>query len=108
MAISRWNDRALLCCRMVLLAAPRPETLLSAFDRLRSSDAFTSSVAQELLETNLPHDITEPIFQIQRRLKDLGGTPAMTLQAQEQAPSLLSSEEESALFAYLRPQENPT
>ena len=108
MAISRWNDRALLCCRMVLLAAPRPETLLSAFDRLRSSDAFTSSVAQELLETNLPHDITEPIFQIQRRLKDLGGTPAMTLQAQEQAPSPLSSEEESALFAYLRPQENPT
>ena len=105
-AVSRWIERALLCCRMVLLAAPRPETLLSAFDRLRSSDSFTSSVAQELLETNLPHEISEPLLLIHQRLKDLGGVPGPALEGRAAEP--LSSEEESALFAYLRPQENPT
>ncbi|HQG30066.1 MAG TPA: hypothetical protein PLY73_16050, partial [Candidatus Ozemobacteraceae bacterium] len=105
-AVSRWSDRALMCCRMVLLATPRPETILSAFDRLRSSDPFTSSVAQELLETNLPHEISEPLLRIHLRLKELGGVPGPALEGQAASP--LSCEEESLLFAYLRPQENPT
>lgn len=106
-AVSRWNDRALLCCRMALLAASRPETLLSAFDRLRSPDSFTSSVAQELLETNLSREAGDLILRIHRILKEFAGVPAPAEQPQPAASSL-SPEEESLLLAYLRPQENPT
>ncbi|HOY68424.1 MAG TPA: HEAT repeat domain-containing protein [Candidatus Ozemobacteraceae bacterium] len=103
--LSRWSDRAVLCCRMVLLAGPRPETLLSAFDRLRSPDAFTSSVAQELLETNLPHEVSRMVLHIRNALSGLSlpaeSSPEAVLPASPLVPA-----EEAALLAYLRPQEN--
>ncbi|HEY9068692.1 MAG TPA: HEAT repeat domain-containing protein [Candidatus Ozemobacteraceae bacterium] len=107
-AVSRWSNRALLCCRMALLAGPRPEILLSAFDRLRSSDGFTSSVAQELLETNLPHAVSAAILRIRNALTELArpaGADAAPPDTATDASPLVPAEE-AALLAYLRPQEN--
>lgn len=105
-AVSRWSDRAILCCRMALLAGLQPESLLSAFDRLRSPDSFTSSVAQELLETNLPHETSRLILQVHLCLKHLAAGPGAPSE-NATAASALSPEEETTLLEYLRPQENP-
>ncbi|HNW34475.1 MAG TPA: HEAT repeat domain-containing protein [Candidatus Ozemobacteraceae bacterium] len=109
--VSRWSDRAVLCCKMVLLSTPHPETMLSAFDRLRGRDLFGRSVAQELLETNLDHELSALIMQIHTRLNELAAAPpASSVSAAALVPGHkteeLSVEEETALIEYLRTQEN--